>query len=1063
MNISDLSGLESLNTLNGNLWLQLTGIESLHGIPNLTRIGGTLQINAPSRLSNLQGLENIRHLGAIHVGSGGVFKNFKGLSGLDSISGNFTLTNGSTVDSIIGIENLEYIGGDISINRVSMLKDLSGFYNLKNLGGKLNINFCGGIETLYGLGALETVESVSITQNNKLTYCNIQSICNMIVDDSAKLIIWANGDNGDDCFDVEAVENNCGSTIDGFDFYSQSDIDQFGVQHDDIKHIIGTVNIQGNDIVDLSPLSNIEYVGGPLRIRQNPILSSLDGLNQLTGIGRDLIISNNDTLNNIQGLENLSMVNRNLDIDENQAIVSLIGLDKLTEVNGMFRLRRLYNLDRLLALSQLKKVNGDLLLVNLDKISTLEGLESLDTISDRLTISYCNLLKDIQDLDPLYIGDVFSFSDNDAFIHFDGFNSLNKTGGISFTWNDSLELVRGFNSLEEVAGKVRLFYNPRLNEINGFNDLVKTDIIDFSANDSLKTIIGFESLQEINMNFIISGSQLEDLSLFSFLDSLNYVRIFKNYKLTNIDFLENLKIANTIRIDENDLLTDITGLESLEQVNWSFYINDNKSLSDCNVLSICNILRSEPEIMRFANNRDGCNSRSEINCSFYGFSGYAFFDINQNGIQDIEDPKIKGVKIINEESGSLNFTNSDGNWYETVDEGTTSRYALYEDQNWVLTSDSSSYTRTFIPGEDSNRNLIFGVFPKTPQRSVDIRVSSGLPRCNSIVPFYVSIYNDGAYETGGEISITHNEIVYFDSTSIDSFQYDIDILTATWPYHQLLPFQSRKDTLFFMLENEDFIGESINMTGSGYVQTDSSLELNDDMYFSIELRCSFDPNDKLVSPVPYTEEHYTLKDEMLYFTVRFQNTGNLEALEVLIMDTIDNNLDLSTFEVLRSSHRLYTSLSEDGVVSFLFENILLPDSTSDPEGSQGFVEYRVQPFDNLPDFTKIYNTAYIHFDGNSPIITNTTINNLVESFSVAVGEKSINRQLNLFPNPVNDYLIINDIGPEAVFEIYDMNGVLVKKDKLLNNKINCSSISAGNYLIRIIDKNDIYYQRFIKI
>ena len=56
-------------------------------------------------------------------------------------------------------------------------------------------------------------------------------------------------------------------------------------------------------------------------------------------------------------------------------------------------------------------------------------------------------------------------------------------------------------------------------------------------------------------------------------------------------------------------------------------------------------------------------------------------------------------------------------------------------------------------------------------------------------------------------------------------------------------------------------------------------------------------------------------------------------------------------------------------LDFKFPNIMLPDSASNPAGSQGFVQYRIKPKANLPLGTQIENTAHIYFDYNAAITT----------------------------------------------------------------------------------------------
>ncbi|MCI4669910.1 MAG: T9SS type A sorting domain-containing protein, partial [Bacteroidia bacterium] len=66
------------------------------------------------------------------------------------------------------------------------------------------------------------------------------------------------------------------------------------------------------------------------------------------------------------------------------------------------------------------------------------------------------------------------------------------------------------------------------------------------------------------------------------------------------------------------------------------------------------------------------------------------------------------------------------------------------------------------------------------------------------------------------------------------------------------------------------------------------------------------------------------------------------------------------------------------VVRFRFDPIFLPDSTTDLEGSNGFVKFGIQMMPGLPLGSTIENKAAIYFDFNAPIITNTVVHTLVE-------------------------------------------------------------------------------------
>jgi uncharacterized repeat protein (TIGR01451 family) len=115
-------------------------------------------------------------------------------------------------------------------------------------------------------------------------------------------------------------------------------------------------------------------------------------------------------------------------------------------------------------------------------------------------------------------------------------------------------------------------------------------------------------------------------------------------------------------------------------------------------------------------------------------------------------------------------------------------------------------------------------------------------------------------------------------------------------------------------------------------------------------------------------------DEFRY-VVHFQNDGNNNATNVVITDTISPNLDLSTFRLVGAKHGISTFVNTTTrVVTFTFNNINLAQSAADLDGSRGYVVYSISEMPNLPIGTEIENTAYIYFDFNPAIVTNTTYN-----------------------------------------------------------------------------------------
>lgn len=140
---------------------------------------------------------------------------------------------------------------------------------------------------------------------------------------------------------------------------------------------------------------------------------------------------------------------------------------------------------------------------------------------------------------------------------------------------------------------------------------------------------------------------------------------------------------------------------------------------------------------------------------------------------------------------------------------------------------------------------------------------------------------------------------------------------------------------------------------------------------------SYDPNDKQVYPQGVCIPHYVERDQPLTYTVRFQNTGNAEAIDIFIMDTLDYGLDINTLRVVGNSHPVITEIYDDHIIKFRFDDIYLPDSTSNEPMSHGYVMYEISHRQGVADGTEIDNTAHIYFDFNEPIVTNTVLNTII--------------------------------------------------------------------------------------
>jgi uncharacterized repeat protein (TIGR01451 family) len=225
-----------------------------------------------------------------------------------------------------------------------------------------------------------------------------------------------------------------------------------------------------------------------------------------------------------------------------------------------------------------------------------------------------------------------------------------------------------------------------------------------------------------------------------------------------------------------------------------------------------------------------------------------------------------------------------------------------------------------------------------------------------------------------------------------------------------------------------------------------------------ENRASYDPNDKQGFPKGAGDEHWIEPGTEIEYLVRFQNTGTDTAFTVVIADTLASWLDPESVRPGAASHPYTFRMYGAGALEFSFDNILLPDSNVNVEGSQGFVKFFVRVRPDVPQGTLLFNSAAIYFDFNVPVITNTTFhtigtNFLTTSIKNTAGATS---SIRIFPNPAGDRLWVRLGEPPAergTLEVIDYQGKVVLRQVFGTDLVSLpvGQLPAGLYLVRAFD------------
>ena len=331
--------------------------------------------------------------------------------------------------------------------------------------------------------------------------------------------------------------------------------------------------------------------------------------------------------------------------------------------------------------------------------------------------------------------------------------------------------------------------------------------------------------------------------------------------------------------------------------------------------------------------------------------------------------------------------------------------------------------------------------PYYQNQAVDIRLNWG---------------NYGPAVTNYSLQLTWPQGVTIQTSSIQNPNYVISGNSITWNLSSNSSWFNFYDILRFNVPG-GLVDNTYHLYNSSITPNVVSDCYNGNNYGGL-LRIvgnSYDPNDKNVYRKTFHENEMSGfsesdinfgEDDELEYTVRFQNTGTAPAQNIYILDTLDAELDWSTFELIQSTHEVEVENFGNGVLRFKYNNIWLPDSSESQELSQGHFVYRIRENPGNPIGSEITNTAYIYFDWNPAIITNTTYN--INDWIEFVGEENaFNAQA--FPNPMNNELTLKVEG-RFNYEIHDLTGrKLLQGMGVGQTTISTEALATGTYLLSV--------------
>lgn len=440
--------------------------------------------------------------------------------------------------------------------------------------------------------------------------------------------------------------------------------------------------------------------------------------------------------------------------------------------------------------------------------------------------------------------------------------------------------------------------------------------------------------------------------------------------------------------------------------------------------------------------------------------GRAYLDDNNDSLYTFTDRTLPGVM--------LTATNTITNLVYHTYSGTNGNYCfdlppgdfVIRPVNYPL--DSASFVPDSIivnaggGGSFNNRN--FGFRSIVPTDFNLALTSSSEARPGFGYDLSTRIRNTGFIKGKGDVVYTYDPLLTPLSVNPANGIINTVAHTVTWTTDSLSPGTVVHYTASFTIPAITPLGTILTNSStitalSGTLETD----LTDNSYTRTQTVIgSFDPNDKAVFPAGLGATGDVLHDTPFDYSIRFQNTGTASAINVFVADTIDEDLDLNTLVIHRASHN-YDLVINGNVLTWRFFNIYLPDSNTNEPASHGFIEYSISPKAGLTDGTTIENTAYIYFDFNAPVVTNTTLNTMLSSLA-SIEEIPSTQKLLAYPNPGSTKIfllprveingrteiLLFDITGKQVQRIY--NGIYTKGQTI---EADVEDLAKGMYMIEM--------------
>jgi uncharacterized repeat protein (TIGR01451 family) len=436
-----------------------------------------------------------------------------------------------------------------------------------------------------------------------------------------------------------------------------------------------------------------------------------------------------------------------------------------------------------------------------------------------------------------------------------------------------------------------------------------------------------------------------------------------------------------------------------------------------------------------------------------------FFDTNGNGIQNAGEQNYNGgVFTYQLNSGQLHSVTSSDGMFILYENNPANLYTI----GCTLSSNNNYCNGQYALSTSSYNNVSVtngsGIttynFPITTAPCTDLSVSLynyGAPPRPGFQYSNVIYYKNYGNQTisSGAITFTKDNAISITSTS------PVTTATAngfTYNFANLLPNEERYIYVYMQVPVIPTVslGQLVANSVTTTIPSGDMNVANNASTLTQTIVGSWDPNDKTESHGEKIVHSTFSSNEYLTYTIRFENTGTAEAINIRVNDVLDSQLDENSIRMVNASHP-YVLDKVGSTLNCKFDGVNLPPSVANTQIGHGYIVFQVKPKAGFAVGDIIPNTANIYFDFNPAIVTNTVTTEFVTT--LAINEFDTN-SVSIYPNPVHANLNLTNSSKIDFVEVISVLGqkVLIQNVNDFDTKINMGSLEKGIYFVKVISQ-----------